>query len=72
MVERMCFRRHLLHGVISMAPGPQELLGLELQDVRLCLAGMSSESVRPLLEPRLAAPPEEPAGLPGLWARAGR
>ena len=51
MVERMGLRQHLLH-VISMALGPQELLGLERQDLRLCLAGMSSESVRPMLETR--------------------
>jgi hypothetical protein len=57
MVERMGFRQHLLHGVISTALGPQELLGLERQDLRLCLAGMSLEPVRPLMGPRLSAPP---------------
>jgi hypothetical protein len=37
IVERICFSQHLLRGVISTAR-PLELLGLELQDVRLYLA----------------------------------
>jgi hypothetical protein len=57
IVERMCFSQHLLHSVISTALGPRALLSLELQDLRLCLAGMSLEPVRPLMGPRLSAPP---------------
>jgi hypothetical protein len=72
IIERMCFSWHLLRGVISMTPEPQELLGLGLKELRLWWVGMSLVSVRPLMGPRLAAPPEEPIGLPGLWARAGR
>jgi hypothetical protein len=71
MIERICFRRHRLRGVLSTALGPQELLSLERQDVRLCLAGMSPEPVWSVARPRLTAPPEGPAGMPGLgqgWA----
>jgi hypothetical protein len=46
MVERMGFSWHLLHGVISTALGPQELLGLGLKELRLWVAGSPGPGAR--------------------------